>query len=117
MEAEARVASRNAQLADKLAARGARTGLSSGLRKSGRLIRVVGLTLEARGITVSMGTPCEVETDGSGSIEAEVVGFEGDRIFLMPRGPIGRLRGRVGPRAGTMRGPGDVAEWSKALPC
>lgn len=92
MEAEVAISTRNSQFADHLAARGARTGTSSGLRTSGRLIRVVGLTLEARGVTVSMGTPCEVETDGGGSIEAEVVGFEGDRIFLMPRGPIGRLR-------------------------
>lgn len=92
MEADSIISNRNARFADNLAARGARTGLSSGLRKSGRLVRVVGLTLEARGITVSMGTPCEVETDGGANIEAEVVGFEGDRIFLMPRGPIGRLR-------------------------
>lgn len=83
---------RSARLADNLAARGARTGASSGLRKSGRLVRVVGLTLEAHGLTVPMGTPCEVETDGGGKVEAEVVGFEGERIFLMPRGPIGRLR-------------------------
>ncbi len=92
MERETEASARNARLADNLAARGARTGSSSGLRKSGRLVRVVGLTLEARGIAASMGTPCDVETDGGGTVEAEVVGFEGDRIFLMPRGPIGRLR-------------------------
>ncbi len=50
----------------------------------GRLTRVVGLTLEAVGCNVTLGGRCSV-TDGSGrEIEAEVVGFDGPRIFLMP---------------------------------
>ncbi|MDP2140842.1 MAG: flagellar protein export ATPase FliI [Gammaproteobacteria bacterium] len=50
----------------------------------GRLTRVVGLTLEAVGCNVSLGGRCSV-TDGHGrEIEAEVVGFDGPRIYLMP---------------------------------
>jgi flagellum-specific ATP synthase len=50
----------------------------------GRLTRVVGLTLEAVGCNVVLGGRCCV-TDGSGrEIETEVVGFDGQRIYLMP---------------------------------
>jgi flagellum-specific ATP synthase len=50
---------------------------------SGKLIRVVGLTLEAVGCTAAVGSLCHVETN-DGFIDAEVVGFSGERIFLMP---------------------------------
>lgn len=50
----------------------------------GHLTRVVGLTLEAVGCRVSMGGRCLVGDDKNGFIEAEVVGFDGPRIFLMP---------------------------------
>jgi len=50
---------------------------------SGRLTRMVGLTLEAVGCNVSIGSRCIVG-DEDNHIEAEVVGFEGERIYLMP---------------------------------
>ncbi|NTS76392.1 flagellar protein export ATPase FliI [Catenovulum sp. SM1970] len=50
---------------------------------AGRLTRVVGLTLEAVGCRASVGSLCAVETT-TGSIDAEVVGFEGEKIYLMP---------------------------------
>ncbi|MBL4830793.1 MAG: flagellar protein export ATPase FliI [Aliivibrio sp.] len=50
---------------------------------SGRLVRVVGLTLEAIGCRAPIGSTCLVETM-TGSIEAEVVGFSGEHLFLMP---------------------------------
>jgi len=50
---------------------------------SGRLIRVVGLTLEAIGCRAPLGSLCLVETL-NGDMEAEVVGFSGDTLFLMP---------------------------------
>ncbi|MDW6001513.1 flagellar protein export ATPase FliI [Vibrio mangrovi] len=58
-------------------------GLSSRPIASGRLVRVVGLTLEATGCKAPIGSLCKVETM-SGEIEAEVVGFSGDHLFLMP---------------------------------
>lgn len=51
---------------------------------SGQLVRMVGLTLEAVGIDVRTGDRCLVERQGGKSIEAEVVGFDGKRVFLMP---------------------------------
>jgi flagellum-specific ATP synthase len=50
----------------------------------GRITRSVGLTLEAVGLKVSVGRQCEVINDDGRRIEAEVVGFAGDRVFLMP---------------------------------
>ena len=52
----------------------------------GRLIRMVGLTLEAAGCRAAIGDYCQIKNDEYTSIEAEVVGFSGDNIFLMPTG-------------------------------
>ncbi|CAM2955877.1 flagellar protein export ATPase FliI [Moritella viscosa] len=50
---------------------------------AGKLTRVVGLTLEAVGCRAAIGSLCSVETD-NGLMDAEVVGFDGDKLFLMP---------------------------------
>ena len=50
----------------------------------GALKRMVGLTLEAVGCEAAVGSYCEVTKPDGGRVEAEVVGFSGDRIFLMP---------------------------------
>ncbi len=59
------------------------TGLTSKPVASGKLVRVVGLTLEATGCRAPIGSLCHVETM-TGSMEAEVVGFSGDNLYLMP---------------------------------
>lgn len=50
----------------------------------GQVTRLIGLTLEAVGLKVALGDYCLVDLQGDGSVEAEVVGFSGDRIYLMP---------------------------------
>ncbi len=50
---------------------------------AGRLVRVVGLTLEAVGVKAHVGSQCLVETS-QGDLIAEVVGFEQDKTYLMP---------------------------------
>ncbi|MFY2508028.1 flagellar protein export ATPase FliI [Vibrio pectenicida] len=50
---------------------------------SGKLVRVIGLTLEATGCRAPIGSLCQVETI-HGHMDAEVVGFSGDNLFLMP---------------------------------
>jgi flagellum-specific ATP synthase len=50
----------------------------------GKLARVAGMTLEATGCEAAMGARCLIEASDGKQIEAEVVGFEGDRLFLMP---------------------------------
>jgi flagellum-specific ATP synthase len=53
----------------------------------GKLNRMVGLTLETVGCRAAVGARCTVES-GEGEIEAEVVGFSGERLYLMPTGDI-----------------------------
>ena len=50
----------------------------------------MGLTLEAIGCQASIGGRCLIESTQGEPIEAEVVGFHDDRIYLMP---IGELQG------------------------
>ncbi|MCB1644920.1 MAG: flagellar protein export ATPase FliI [Pseudomonadales bacterium] len=75
----------------------------------GRLIRVTGLMLEASGCKTSIGSVCRIASDGDVT-EAEVVGFEGDRIFMMPIGTVGRLRpgAEVLPVADSLIGVGNA---------
>lgn len=54
----------------------------------GKLSRMVGLTLEAVGCRAAIGSRCRIETTSGRKIEAEVVGFSGERVFLMPTGEL-----------------------------
>ncbi|OOF09191.1 flagellum-specific ATP synthase FliI [Salinivibrio proteolyticus] len=67
---------------------------------SGKLVRMVGLTLEAIGCRAPIGSVCSVDTL-NGTIEAEVVGFAGELLYLMPNEQVsGVLPGaRVTPLA------------------
>ena len=61
----------------------------SGLRtpqpqRSGTLVRLVGMTLEARGVMAPLGACCEVIGRHGHRVEAEVVGFNDKVLFLMP---------------------------------
>lgn len=57
----------------------------------GRLTRMVGLTLEAIGLNATVGERCLV-IDRQNTVEAEVVGFQDDKAFLMPVQPFSGLR-------------------------
>jgi flagellum-specific ATP synthase len=54
----------------------------------GKLTRMVGLTLEAVGCRSTIGGRCLIETIDGARTEAEVVGFSGERLYLMPTGDI-----------------------------
>ena len=54
------------------------------LTVSGRLTRVTGMVLEATGLKLAVGNCCRVLLANGNSVEAEVVGFSDDRLFLMP---------------------------------
>jgi hypothetical protein len=47
-------------------------------------LRVTGMVMEATGIKLPVGSACQVELADSHVVEAEVVGFSGDRVYLMP---------------------------------
>ncbi len=51
---------------------------------SGRLTRISGLVMEASGLKLALGSSCRVQVPGDGTVEAEVVGFAGERLFMMP---------------------------------
>ncbi|WP_372972595.1 flagellar protein export ATPase FliI [Marinobacter sp.] len=59
---------------------------------SGRLTRMVGLTLECVGCPMVVGDRCLILGHGDATVEAEVVGFEDDRVYLMPLTAIDGLR-------------------------
>lgn len=63
---------------------------------SGRVVRATGLVLEAVGLRTPLGSACRIEITAPGSdrpdfAEAEVVGFSGDKLFLMPLAEISGL--------------------------
>lgn len=58
----------------------------------GKLNRMVGLTLEAVGCQAAIGARCIVESPGGDSIEAEVVGFSDERLYLMPTDNVQGVR-------------------------
>ncbi|WP_277396656.1 MULTISPECIES: flagellar protein export ATPase FliI [Pandoraea] len=66
-------------------------------RRCGRLTRAAGLVLEAVGLRLPVGAGCLIELpvhDASrepATAEAEVVGFGGDRLFLMPQTEVAGL--------------------------
>ena len=50
----------------------------------GRVSRVVGMTIEARGMRAPIGALCEIHSQSGIPIVAEVVGFHGANLALMP---------------------------------
>ncbi len=58
----------------------------------GRVVQMKGLTLVAAGCQATVGSRCKVVLSEQKEIEAEVVGFSEDNLFLMPIGRIHGLR-------------------------
>jgi flagellum-specific ATP synthase len=65
-----------------------RMGKASEIVVEGTLSRMVGMTLEAVGCQAAVGGRCLVDAADGKQIEAEVVGFSGEKLFLMPTGDI-----------------------------
>lgn len=55
---------------------------------SGRVTRVAGLVMEAIGLKLPVGSACTIPLPSGARIEAEVVGFEDERLFLMPQSDV-----------------------------
>jgi len=51
---------------------------------SGRLTRINGLVMEAAGLKLPLGSGCRIMVPGGGWVEAEVVGFHGEKLYMMP---------------------------------
>lgn len=82
-------AQRHSLWRDKLHDLTVRANQSESLIVEGRLTRSVGLTLEAVGCRAAVGSRClVVSPEGEVELEAEVVGFSGDLLYLMPTSEI-----------------------------
>ncbi|MGM0692339.1 MAG: flagellar protein export ATPase FliI [Pseudomonadota bacterium] len=62
-------------------------------RTSGRVVRATGLVIEVVGLQLALGNACRIELPTSRQTaqrfaEAEVVGFAGDKLYLMPLAEI-----------------------------
>ena len=71
-----------------MAAARARVAQPQALEARGTLTRLTGLVLEAAGLRVPVGAQCQMRMPGQEPVLAEVVGFAGDKAFLMPAGDI-----------------------------
>lgn len=58
------------------------------LEIAGRITKLTGLVMEAVGIQLPIGSACYVPVAGGGRVEAEVVGFDGERLLLMPQSHV-----------------------------
>ncbi|MDE2428278.1 MAG: flagellar protein export ATPase FliI [Burkholderiales bacterium] len=58
------------------------------LSLSGRVTKVTGLVMEAVGLRLPVGSACSVHLQSGQKIDAEVVGFDGERLFLMPHSDL-----------------------------
>jgi flagellum-specific ATP synthase len=51
---------------------------------AGRLTRINGLVMEASGLKLPLGSSCHIFPSTGAPVEAEVVGFAGEKLYLMP---------------------------------
>src|SRR5690606_3124347 len=60
---------------------------------SGRVTRATGLVLEATGLRLAVGAACKIEISPARKhwADAEVVGFHGHTLYLMPQSDISGL--------------------------
>lgn len=62
------------------------------IKVTGRVAEVVGLVIESNGPNSRIGDLCLIHTEHEGVVRAEVVGFRGDRVLLMPLGELAGVR-------------------------
>ena len=55
---------------------------------AGRVTKVTGLVMEAFGLRLPVGSACTIHLTTGATVDAEVVGFDGDRLFLMPHSDL-----------------------------
>lgn len=55
---------------------------------SGRVSQIVGLTIESNGPALDIGQLCNIYTKNDNKVLAEVVGFKGNKVLLMPFGDM-----------------------------
>lgn len=61
---------------------------TSTLKITGKVKKVVGLTIEVEGIQAFVGEVCKINVSGNKTVLAEVVGFKDNAVLLMPLGEL-----------------------------
>lgn len=91
-----------------------RTTLDAG----GTLTRMTGLVLEAGGMRAPVGTQWQIDQPGLAPVVAEVVGFSGERAYLMPASDVQGLASgaRVLPPVPKITTPPQLGELPEHLP-
>ncbi len=84
-----------------------------GVLPEGRLVNLSGMRLQVEGLNAGIGSRCLIHTAPRAGVEAEVIGFEGDRLILMCEGDAGGLK--PGARVVPLEGSGRVAVGSDLL--
>jgi flagellum-specific ATP synthase len=69
-----------------------RLGATRDLIEEGKVTKVIGLVVEGYIPGASVGSLCEIFTEGGRGITAEVVGFRDDTALMMPLGDIGGIQ-------------------------
>ncbi len=62
------------------------------LSMSGKVVQVVGLTVEIMGLNCQIGEICEIQTNNHDLLMAEVIGFRNNHTLLMPLGSMDGIR-------------------------
>jgi FliI/YscN family ATPase len=77
------------------------------LRVSGRVVQVVGLTLEVVGLDCRVGEVCQIQAGAEEPLMAEVIGFRNGRLLMMPFGNMEGVKpeSNVTPMAGSIKAP------------
>lgn len=78
-------ARRSATIAQRLCNAGDSLSRSA-LCEEGIVVRMIGLRLEAVGCRAAIGSYCQIKTASGNDIDAEVVGFDDDKLLLMAEG-------------------------------
>ena len=61
---------------------------SEPLQISGHLTKVAGLVIEAVGLQLPVGSDCTIILPDGKTVDAEVVGFSGNKLFMMPTNDV-----------------------------
>jgi flagellum-specific ATP synthase len=81
---EQQVQSRASRWAASLGRVAASLGPERGFVRQGSLTRMVGMALEATGCSAAVGSRCLIALSESNQVEAEIVGFSDERLYMMP---------------------------------
>ena len=84
------------------------------LSPSGRLTRINGLVMEASGLKLPLGSICRIFPQGGPAVEAEVVGFAGEKLYLMPSNDVFGLA--PGARVEPYESPGSLPTLDTPIP-